>query len=122
MSFDDLDDVHSLASGFGVRGPNEKSSAYAHDSTLSLGQLSLTETLNNRAANLRVDLARQLGEPVLSRALAIVAQAQSGAPNDSDDYIRAQLQGVLPPNSYDLIPLIDELLFLESRGVAGGVN
>jgi hypothetical protein len=98
--------------------------------TLSLGDISLRETLGNRAAALRRELEAALGAAKLAQALAVAADVQrqeeaeweeGGGGEGGAERLQDALHGVLHPGDMELASLLDELCLLEqSRSRASG--
>jgi len=91
--------------------------ATGSSSLLSTSQISLYETLTNRATFLKQELTEQLGPQVMQAACAVVRamHEESNGKAAADEAIRLRLRGVLSPAHLELAPLLDELVLLQAR-------
>lgn len=85
---------------------------------VSVGQISLNESLGHRAVLLRRELSAQLGPGLLAQAFTALAQAEAagGMAGGGDVALRQRVATLLGPKwSDDVWPLLEELQFLDSR-------
>ncbi len=94
--------------------------ATASRAGMDLGQISLNETLTNRAAFLQRELSEQLGGKArLGQACeavrALNARTKAAEGGLGDAAIREALVGIISPAHLELAPLLDELVLLQDR-------
>lgn len=97
----------------------------AFDGVLSLGQISLHETLSNRAQRLRQYCKQTLGDGTFAAAYAAAAAAHGAGAACADataveQQVRSKLSGAAAGSQLEeLVALLDELAFIDTRKGAG---